>query len=242
MSKWDEKAKNYARYTPGNDRFEAKILDTLKQQYQIDIRNKTIIDIGCGTGVYTLRIAPLATHVDALDASEGMLEILRQDAQKLHLKNITIFHTPWNTFFPSKDAYDMALCTMSPALSEAQDFMKMTQCAKTKVYLGWAGRRSSQILEALFQAHHLTYSHPNGAGKLARWLEEQKIAYTLIPFDEDRETTKDFDTALQSFIWHLEVRGVTPDKQKVEAVLRQYCDNDGTITEKMKNKMNLILW
>ncbi|WP_331773992.1 class I SAM-dependent methyltransferase [Sulfurospirillum sp. 1612] len=241
MSKWDEKAKYYTRYTPGNDRFEAKVLDTLAQS-KIDITNKKIIDIGCGTGVYTLRIAAHAAHVDALDSSQGMLEVLRQDAQKLHLNNITILPEPWRTFLVSPNSYDLALCTMSPALDEPQDFMKMTQCAKTKVYLGWAGRRSSQILEALFQAHQATYSHPNGAGKLATWLEEQKIAYTCIPFDENRETIKDFDTAFQSFIWHLEVRGVTPDKQKVKTVLEQFCDSDGNVTEKMMNKMNLILW
>lgn len=241
MSKWDEKAKTYTRYTEGNDRFEAKILQALKQQ-NIEIKNKTILDIGCGTGVYTLRIAQLASHVDAIDSSAEMLKVLEQDAQTHHIKNITTFHQSWDTFTLPKELYDLAICTMSPAIDNSKNFAKMTQCAQTKIYLGWAGLRSSTILEALFQAHNVTYTHPNGAGRLSSWLEQNAIPYKILSFDEYRETKKDFDTAMQSFRWHLEVRGVTPDSRKMKTVLETYRDQNNNVTEQMNNRMSLILW
>lgn len=241
MSKWDEKAKNYSRYSEGDDRFEAKILQTL-QDLHVEVQNKTAIDIGCGTGVYTLRVAQIALHVDAIDSSSQMLDALKEDATRLKLKNITTVHSSWDEFSLPKELYDVALCTMSPAVNNDENFKKMTTCAKTKVYLGWAGKRSSAILEKLFTVHDATYHHPNGAKKLSNWLDSQKIAYKILPFNEKRKTKKEFSKAFESFIWHLEVRGIIPNKSKIEKVLKEFCDKDGFVTEAMTNKMSLIIW
>jgi SAM-dependent methyltransferase len=241
MNKWDEKAKNYSRYTEGDDRFEAKILQALKSLH-VSFEAKSILDIGCGTGVYTLRIAKVASHVDALDSSAGMLEVLKEDAKKLGIKNISTKLTSWEDFKITGDKYDIAICTMSPAVSSASHFEKMTQCAKTKIYLGWAGKRSSNILERLVEVHNATYTHPNGAKQLCDWLDIEKKSYQVLPFDEQRLTQKEFKKALQNFKWHLEIRGITPDVDKIKKVLENFCDKDGLITENMANHMNLIVW
>lgn len=241
MNKWDEKAKNYSRYTEGNDRFEAKILQALNALH-VELKNKNMIDIGCGTGVYTLRVAQIAHHVDALDSSKEMLEVLKEDAHMLNLENITTFHASWDEFSLPKSTYDVAICTMSPAVSTSENFHKMTTCAKTKVYLGWAGKRYSAILEEMVLAHHSIYTQPNGAEILTSWLDNKNISYTCLPFDEQRETKKEFDKALESFIWHLEIKGIKPDAQKVKKILELHCDKDGFVTEKLENMMNLIVW
>ncbi len=82
MNKWDEKAKNYSRYSSCNNTFEANVLKTIKN-LGIDFANKNIIDIGCGTGVYTLHVARFAKKVIGIDYSINMLEILNEDSKKL---------------------------------------------------------------------------------------------------------------------------------------------------------------
>ena len=148
MNKWDKKAKNYSRYSEDKSRFENRIFDALASLH-VEFKNKTLLDIGCGTGVYTLHLAKKCLHVDGIDSSKEMLEILKQDAKKLNPNNINTLHVNWNSF-TCKEKYDYAFCTMSPAIRYDEDLEKMSNCAKTKIYLGWAGKRKTHIMEELF--------------------------------------------------------------------------------------------
>lgn len=241
MSQWNKKAKNYARYDEDEQRFEAKILRAV-QELHVDIKGKKIIDIGCGTGVYTLRIAASATHVVGVDSAGQMLEILKEDAKKLNITNISTNVCSWDNYILPQEKYDIAICTMSPAVSNKENYQKMAQCADTKIYLGWAGKRSSAILEAIFEAHGETYNAPNGAASLENWLIQEKIAYKILPFEEHRESQKDFEAAVQNFAWHLEVRGVTPNHSKIKSVLKSLLNTENQIVESIHSHMHLILW
>lgn len=55
-NQWDKKAKNYNRYNPDNSRFEAKVIHRI-EELGIDFSQKNILDVGAGTGVYTIRLA-----------------------------------------------------------------------------------------------------------------------------------------------------------------------------------------
>ncbi len=240
MNKWDKKAKNYSRYSEDKDRFENRIFDALTSLH-VEFKNKTLLDIGCGTGVYTLHLAKKCLHVDAMDSSKEMLEFLKQDAKKLNLNNINTLHVNWNSF-TCKNNYDYAFCTMSPAIHDDEDLKKMNNCAKTKIYLGWAGKRETRIMEALFEAHGSIYTPPNGAKKVKDWLNRQNKFYQVIPFEEEKVRTREFSEAVENFEWHLEVRGVKPNKNRIETVLKDFCDKDNFVTETTINHFNLIVW
>lgn len=61
----------------------------------------TVLDLGCGTGYFTLEIAKLLNNhgkVIAADVQEGMLELLKQKLQNNTLQRlIEIHHSPENT-------------------------------------------------------------------------------------------------------------------------------------------------
>ena len=55
----------------------------------------TVLDLGCGTGYFTLEIAKLLEKkgkVIAIDVQKGMLEILKQKLQKSELHNLIQIH------------------------------------------------------------------------------------------------------------------------------------------------------
>ena len=240
MTKWDKKAKNYSRYSEEKDRFEQLIfngLDSLK----VDFQNSSLLDIGCGTGLYTLHLAQKCSHIDGIDSSKEMLEVLKNDAKDLDLSNIDTYHVGWNEF-KCKDKYDYALCTMSPAIRLSEDLEKMSSCAKTKIYLGWAGKRDTQIIEQLFEAHGSKYFAPNGAKKVKEWLNSQNMFYQILEFDEEKVRTREFDKAVENFEWHLDVRGLKADRKIIIDVLEKFRDKDNLVTERTINHFNLIVW
>jgi len=240
MTKWDQKAKNYSRYSEDKERFENLIFDALKA-INIEFDNKILLDIGCGTGVYTLHLAKKCLHIDAIDSSKEMLSLLDKDANMLGLTNIDTIHTDWNSF-TCKDKYDYAFCTMSPAIRKDEDLEKMTNCANTKIYLGWAGKRETHIIESLFEAHGSVYTPPNGALKVKNWLSKNNKFFKVIPFDEEKIRKRKFDEAVENFEWHLEVRGLKPNANKIKTILENFRDKEDFITEKTINHFNLIVW
>jgi len=241
QKKWDKKAKNYNRYTEGEEVLEATICSYITQA-GIDLAGKTVLDIGCGTGAYTLRIAQKARQVDAVDISPAMLNIVNEDAKKIGLHNLHTHQSSWEDFSLGTQPYDIAIATMFPALKEDQHFQKMHDAAPTKLFLGWGGKRGTELIEALFEAHGGVYQPPNSAAILKHWLDKEKYPYHVIEHTEEKTRIKPWEEAIENYSWHLKVRGMTPEKEKIIRILQQYGNERGEVVETTLNYLNLVIW
>lgn len=74
----------------------------LARENGVDFCGKTVLDVGCGSGMYTIRLAQQAAMVTALDISEEMLRILMQDAAAQGLANIRPVLSDWQHFAPAE--------------------------------------------------------------------------------------------------------------------------------------------
>ncbi len=70
---WDKQAKQWES-DPATTQFAAKAFEQL--EHIIDITNLKVFDFGCGTGLLSQKMSPLAKDIVALDASEAMIEEL----------------------------------------------------------------------------------------------------------------------------------------------------------------------
>jgi SAM-dependent methyltransferase len=84
----------------------------------------TVLDIGAGTGAWTVLLARYARHVTAVEPSAAMLEVLRQNlaesgADTGHpIDNVTVVEGAWPGV--EVEAHDLSLC--SHAMYTAADF------------------------------------------------------------------------------------------------------------------------
>jgi ubiquinone/menaquinone biosynthesis C-methylase UbiE len=62
----------------------------LKAIKKIADQSSSVLEIGAGTGRFTLEIAPLVKQVTAIDISEGMLEYLRQKMKSKGITNVNL--------------------------------------------------------------------------------------------------------------------------------------------------------
>lgn len=238
---WDKKAKYYNRFTPNHNTFQYRILTKLKER-GIIFHNKTLLDVGCGTGIYTLHLAKEALHVKALDFSIEMLNILKADAKKEGLlPKLTIEYTTWEDF-QSDTPFNILFSSMSPALRSHLDFEKFHALANEYcIYLGWAGKRESTLLDPIFKAHSLSLKAPPGAERLKAWLEEHCIDYCSEYIEESRLHVKPYEEALNSILWHLEINQTVPNMQHIQTFLAPLTHNN-TITFETKIGVELISW
>lgn len=238
---WNEKQENYPRFDMDNCEFEKSVIGCAKS-WGVDFDDKNIIDIGCGTGKYTILLAKTAKAIDALDFSNKMLDILHTDAKKMKLNHkINMICQDFDEFENNKK-YDLAISTMSPAVLSEVQYEKFNLLSDTKVYLGWGGKRESNISNAIFKAHNLTSHTKKASENLKKWLEKNKLKYKSKYFETVWEDKSRLNEALKSEVWHLKLHGITPNIKLIENILSEHIKDGKYIINTKHVRLELIVW
>jgi ubiquinone/menaquinone biosynthesis C-methylase UbiE len=111
----------------GNDRFTelayewdkpprvetaARIADFILKNIPIS-KEWCALDIGCGTGLLTLFLQPHLKCIDAIDPSEGMIEVLKRKLSELNISNVNPIRVSVEEFEPQRDKYDLIVSSMT---------------------------------------------------------------------------------------------------------------------------------
>ena len=86
---WDKKSESYTKFSGELGDFGKRVFEILCG-WGVSFAGKSVLDVGAGTGVYSLYLASLGVKVTAIDSSEGMLRELRRSAQEfgIPLQNV----------------------------------------------------------------------------------------------------------------------------------------------------------
>ena len=86
---WDKKSESYAKFNGELGDFGKRVFEILRG-WGVSFAGKSVLDVGAGTGVYSLYLASLGAKVTAIDSSEGMLRELRRSAEEfgISLQNV----------------------------------------------------------------------------------------------------------------------------------------------------------
>lgn len=88
-----------------------EIGDHLLSEVALDT-GEDVLDFGCGTGLLSLRMAPVVKSLTGADVSSGMLDVMMKKARDLELHNVsTLALDPEQCLLP-KDAYDLIVGSM----------------------------------------------------------------------------------------------------------------------------------
>lgn len=177
---WDKRAKTFPRYSAGESCYEAGMLN-LAREHGISFRHKRVLDIGSGSGMYTIRLALEAEWVTALDISGEMLGVLRADAEALGLFNIDYVRADWLSF-QTDEKFDLIFCSMTPALSDDEGREKiLTLKAGRVVYIGWLDSPHSDVMAGLYERYGVAPPVYNHAGQMHAWLQGKSMDYDSSP-------------------------------------------------------------
>ncbi|MCR6578537.1 class I SAM-dependent methyltransferase [Campylobacter insulaenigrae] len=234
MNLWDKKAKTYTRYSEKLNEIQKQTFDKFKV-LNIDYENKNIIDIGCGTGVWTLHLAKKAKEILAIDNAKAMLEILQEDAKTHAISNVKTLNLDFENFYKNNNTkFDLAFLSMSPALQEEKDYINFLNLAPKRVYLGWASKRKSSFLDPIFE-HFNTHFKGFYEEDLQGFLNAQNIPYECEIFSETRVVKRDKQSAMQNALWHLSMNGINANKQDLESFVKD------EVEELIEAKIKLLI-
>lgn len=238
---WDEKAGKYPRFSEDLTSIQ-KGAFALCERVNLGFAGLRVVDIGCGTGIWTLHIARKCGEMVAVDSAAKMLEILKEDALKLGLKNVSCVNVDFKGFCElNKRDFDLAFVSMSPALKAERDFKAFCELAPRHLYVGWEKYRQSDFLTPIFTALGAKQKCFN-EDDLECFLKREKIPYERESFSETRTCQKDFAQALESAKWHLNMAQTQATPKELESLIKSHFTTHTTITETIKSKIKVLVF
>ncbi|MEF2230265.1 MAG: class I SAM-dependent methyltransferase [Pseudodesulfovibrio sp.] len=238
---WDKKAETFPRYEPGDDNYEAGMLRRIREA-GVDFRGRTVLDVGSGSGMYTLRIAREAARVVAVDVSQRMLDILREDAGKLGLHNIDYIHSRWDDF-SGEGPYDIIFCSMTPAIESDESRRKLLRLAGgPTVFMGFAGVMRSDVLAGVFEAYGKSPRIFNNGPEMRRWLEGEGIACRSILVGGQWVERRTLEAAIKAATAMLIPYGVEVERAFLEKHLEAFREGPDDYVERTDYEIEVLIW
>ena len=238
---WNSRAASFPRFEAVDDTYEARML-RLAAENGVDFCGKTVLDVGCGSGMYTIRLAQQAALVTALDISEEMLRILMQDAAAQGLANIRPVLSDWQHFAPA-ERFQVVFASMTPALTDDAAREKLHACALEQVvFMGFTERKPSNIMAELYKHHAVSPPQFADAPPMRTWLQSRHIAHTILPANGQWVVLHSRQHLLEACEANLRARGAQPDMAHVTAHIKAFCNQNGEYVERTDYSLEMIIW
>ena len=127
---WDEKAPHMNKRVH-NSIYNEQFLELLN----LDGINSSL-DVGCGVGNLSLRLAKSVEKVNSLDYSSVMLEILEENAREKDIKNINTINKSWYDSWDDVSAADLVIASRSMEVKNMKEaLLKLNEKANKKVVI-----------------------------------------------------------------------------------------------------------
>ncbi len=96
---------------------------------RVDLKDKVILDYGCGTGLLAYGLSDDAKEVIGMDSSRGMLEVFDQKAKDMGFENVHSRYHDANDHALEAHSYDVIVSSMTlHHIKDPASFIK--ECAK----------------------------------------------------------------------------------------------------------------
>jgi SAM-dependent methyltransferase len=146
---WDSRARRYAARTAGTAERDPFLAEVRRRVG----RRTTVVDVGAGTGRFSLALAPRAAEVVAVDPSAGMLGILRREAGRRGLTNLRCVEGRWEDV---DVVADVAICSyVLPVVPDPVPFLrKLDRSSRRHVLLYLGAFSADALFDPLWRHFH----------------------------------------------------------------------------------------
>jgi SAM-dependent methyltransferase len=244
---WEQMADKYPLPFDAKSLSDTNRIIGLAETRGVRIDGTAILDIGCGTGMYSLPLARRAARVVGLDYSDGMLARFEKERLAHGIDNAVAIQASWKdadvvTLGLEKD-FDVVWASMTPAVRDADDLARMNRCArKWCVYIGWGKVRRNPLLEEVFQAHDLTFGPPPGAGAIQTILKRQGIDTEMDLIETHWDWQGSEVEARAHAAGFVEAQGnIAPDEEEIREIVARYKEN-GPVRHRTEVEMGVLVW
>lgn len=239
---WDRRAHGFHRSTKDtttSDPFYLQMRDIVTPQTRV-------LDVGAGTGRFTLALAPQAEHITAIEPNSAMLDFLRQDAYERGLTNISFAQTTWQAA-PDNLRADVVICShvLYPIRDIVPFLAKLQKAARQACYIYLRATHIDAITAHLWRNFHGEERRlPPG------YIHALDVLYEMGIYANVEIVTLPPSLrypSLEVAVLELQEQLILPDDEKtreeLSALLKEWLvDRDGLLVPPAQNTVCAIIW
>lgn len=140
---WNFMCNIYDEIEKNNEEMIEKIIGEMKKD-RLFTDDSIVLEIGSGTGAFTIPISKDVKQIIALDSSQLMLEKLEQKIKELNIANIKTFQEEWGKVnFAEK--FDFVFAAFCPATNSKESLIKMKELSRGYACLVSIARKDEQL-------------------------------------------------------------------------------------------------
>ncbi|MBC3887024.1 methyltransferase domain-containing protein [Acetobacterium paludosum] len=148
---WDSMAQQFSDYEMPTT--ESSNLMRIIDEKKMLNADSSVLDVGCGAGKFSFALANNCHHVTGLDLSPKMVEKATQKKRESAKKNVDFFVNDWHASdlesLGYKGKFDLVIANMTPAVRNAQTFLKLNEASKGYCVLTKPIKRIDPVSDAI---------------------------------------------------------------------------------------------
>lgn len=245
---WDSMAQQFSDYELPTK--ENSFLMKLIAEKNLIGKAGNVLDVGCGAGKFSFALADDCQHVIGLDLSPKMIEKAAEKKIEMGHENVDFFVNDWHASdlesLGFKGNFDLVIANMTPAVRNAQTFLKLSEASKGYCVLTKPIKRLDPVSDAIREMLGIDQKKESADMEVLYALEILWLQGMLpeIHYEEQIwDMKKPIDAAYQLYANRMKsYRELTPEE---ENKIRDYLVSiaqDGLVEEKVETTITTICW
>jgi SAM-dependent methyltransferase len=239
---WDRRARGYHRSTKDtvvHDPFYLRLRQVLTPQ-------TGILDVGAGTGRFTLALAPYVKHITVVEPNASMLNYLRQDASEQELTNISFSQTTWQDA-PDDLQADVVICShvLYPIMDIVPFLTKLQAATRDTCYIYMRATHIDALTADIWRHFHgEERCLPPGYMHALDVLYEMGI-YANVEIVKIQSSLRfpSLDVAVEELVEQLILPNDAETRDELRNVLKNWLvEGDGILVPPVKEMVCAIMW
>ncbi len=238
------------------DEEKGEIKETFSKEFPVSVTSflmqerilkpsSTVLDIGAGTGAFTIPFAVNCKNVTALDMCQSALDILKTRCYEKNLANVEAVCGMWETF-PLENKYDLTFASMCSAICNKQEIINMESITNEYCCLLTVAR-GSQSLHRTGLRKRLLDATPAGLSSDVIYIYNMLYAMGRFPnikyYRECRHSRMTVEEAYNIYRIYFNIFGLHGEKS--DKIIRDYIDEHaagGFLQDETRMNSALLYW
>jgi len=147
-NKWNKRAEWFSKQISGHEGNERTqfVMNFLEQENALPKPGERVLDIGAGTGAFTIPFLKCGVEVVALEPAEAMIDIIRKNCDEASVPHPTFLQKTWQDIDLDTEgmrgAFDLAFASMTPGVRDPDTLDKLNAASRGHCYFSaFSGQR-----------------------------------------------------------------------------------------------------
>lgn len=245
---WDSMAESFNKFTVptvGDSQF----LKLVSENDMIN-SNSQVLDVGCGSGKYSIALSNLCENIIGIDLSPKMIENAKSNKEEYKINNIEFYCEDWADMDLDErgfeNNFDLVFAHMTPAVNSAETFEKLSKASKKYCILCKPTRRSDPVSEKVKELVGINNNKESRDMDIAYafeilWLQgyEPKVEYEKQVWNMEKTLEEAFELYINR------VKSYKDITLEEEEIIKKYLESiskDGVVSEEVNTTIATLYW